>query len=474
MKRRSIRVWVAVAALVALIATASVTQLVQSRRLAADAAFHRSYLPAYLVSEWIVESMTNVELILRESIADIERDMLAPGSLPEAERAAINAALTRRVAVHGHMLILAIFDHECVIRFGSVEEIIGDSGVELNRRYCAEAFEEPIDRLKLTDLFVSSTGEMNVSATYPLRASNGDLIGFALAGLDLTFFQRWLEQIDDESVAITIMDQQRILLARRPDNGTIGQPVDDEVLTAFLSSGDRQRSFRHRSPVDGIDRMWTLRRTRDLPFVVAAGYTVDDVFAEWRRKLVTHAMGLLLVIAMSIALARAYQRNRLFAVDMEALAMRDELTGLMNRRSFEQVVRAVRARDDRSDGGLIMIDIDHFKAINDTHGHETGDTVLQEVAETIRAAFRSTDLICRWGGEEFLAFVSEGDLQRSLDLAERVRERVGGTVFGRGLSVTVSVGVALVSPQDDAEAAIRRADGKLYEAKRAGRNCVRY
>lgn len=476
MDRQKITVWAAVGAFITTVWVASAIQLVQSYRLAVETAYNRSDLPGYLVSEWIVESFHNVELVLRESLAGFDASNLPSASRTEEDNRAINRALSRRASMHGHMVFLGIFDSACVIQFGSISSIIGDSSMDLDRAYCDEVLSPPVDQLKLSGFFVSSTGEMNVSATYPLLSDSGAVVGFALAGLDLSFFQRWLDELDDPAVTITIMDERRVLLARKPGNGEIGQPIEDGLLEAFVDSDESTGAFRRRSPVDGIDRIWTLRRTRDLPFVIATGYSVDDVLRPWYGKVAAHTVAVLLLTGISVALALSYRRNQMNALQMEDLAMNDQLTGLMNRRSFDVLARS-RLEQDQTRGNLgafIMLDIDHFKSINDRYGHEAGDTVLKGVSDAIQSNFRSTDLVCRWGGEEYLVYLPGADLRIALQLTERLREKIERTDFVEGAAVTVSAGISLRRDGDTLEAVIRRADEKLYEAKRNGRNRVCY
>jgi diguanylate cyclase (GGDEF)-like protein len=135
------------------------------------------------------------------------------------------------------------------------------------------------------------------------------------------------------------------------------------------------------------------------------------------------------------------------------------------------------ARARRESIGVLLIDADHFKSINDRFGHDDGDRVLLELVASIRRMLRANDLVGRVGGEEFLVLspsVKEGDL---LALAERIRTAVEHTPFhinGQSYALTVSIGAAIASSSEpDMMAARRRADAALYEAKRAGRNCVR-
>jgi diguanylate cyclase (GGDEF)-like protein len=124
-----------------------------------------------------------------------------------------------------------------------------------------------------------------------------------------------------------------------------------------------------------------------------------------------------------------------------------------------------------------MVDVDHFKRVNDQHGHVVGDRVLKMVARTLTASVRDGDTVVRWGGEEFLLLVTKADLSVLADLAERVRKLVEKAWVplsgGEHLSVTVSVGGALVGPTEGSHEVVERADAMLFACKAAGRNCSR-
>jgi diguanylate cyclase (GGDEF)-like protein len=166
--------------------------------------------------------------------------------------------------------------------------------------------------------------------------------------------------------------------------------------------------------------------------------------------------------------------------ELERLATRDPLTGALNRRAFHAALDAAWRDAQRSGKALscLMVDIDHFKSINDTHGHGVGDLVIQEVARKLQDCVRGTDLVCRWGGEEFCVVVGGIDIAQTLDFAERVRMRIerecGAAVREvPGLRITASVGAEIAQAHGETPAAlIDRADQALYRAKRAGRNRV--
>jgi diguanylate cyclase len=166
-------------------------------------------------------------------------------------------------------------------------------------------------------------------------------------------------------------------------------------------------------------------------------------------------------------------------VRLDVLATRDELTGIYNRRQFLVLADREWARCRRYDMGaaMLMLDVDHFKRINDLHGHLAGDLMLREIARAIADTLRHADFLGRFGGEEFIVFLPHTDTLGALDVAERIRERVATIALewrGERITTTLSVGVGTLGAEHDTVGAlIADADCALYTAKHAGRNCVR-
>jgi diguanylate cyclase (GGDEF)-like protein len=172
----------------------------------------------------------------------------------------------------------------------------------------------------------------------------------------------------------------------------------------------------------------------------------------------------------------AYENAQLFA-RVQVLAQRDELSGVHNRRHFFELAIAsfLDARQMRNPLSAMMLDIDHFKDVNDRYGHASGDDVIRAVAQRVSGVIGSGDIVGRYGGEEF-ALVVQAPLQHAVDLAERLRQVIAeapiGTVSGP-IAISASVGVAEMEGRDaDLERLLQRTDAALYEAKRAGRNRV--
>jgi len=162
------------------------------------------------------------------------------------------------------------------------------------------------------------------------------------------------------------------------------------------------------------------------------------------------------------------------------MAITDALTGLHNRRYMETHLEALveQAVARSKPIAVLLLDIDFFKSINDSYGHDVGDEVLREFALRVRKAMRNIDLACRYGGEEFVIVMPETDMAVATLVAERLRRRIASELFAvqqgfRKLEVTISIGIAAIgAPGDNAAAILKRADTALYRAKRDGRNRV--
>jgi len=179
-----------------------------------------------------------------------------------------------------------------------------------------------------------------------------------------------------------------------------------------------------------------------------------------------------------IELQQAIEAERRARQEVERLSRTDPLTGLFNRRHLEETLRAEyeRARRYNHDLSLAMIDVDHFKRVNDRYGHPAGDRVLAEVADVCRRGIRTTDLAARYGGEEFCLVLPQTGIRAAVVVAERVRALIEELRFESpdgGFQATVSIGVAAVAGRDVGwEPILSEADQALYRAKKTGRNRV--
>jgi two-component system cell cycle response regulator len=259
------------------------------------------------------------------------------------------------------------------------------------------------------------------------------------------------------------------------------QVVDGEYELAIVSMalGDFD-------PLRVCSQMRTVEQTRSLPILLVA--------EDGDRARVVRGLDL----GVNDFIMRPVERNELaarvrtqirrhrYAAELRqsvtntlALAVTDELTGLYNRRYFDRHLALMldKAREQERDMAVMLIDMDFFKSVNDTHGHDIGDSVLKEFAQRLRRNIRGVDLACRFGGEEFVVLMPDTDYRQAQNVAERVRMAVAERTFQapgeRPLTVTCSVGLALnETKMDTPESILKRADVALYRAKREGRNRV--
>lgn len=176
-----------------------------------------------------------------------------------------------------------------------------------------------------------------------------------------------------------------------------------------------------------------------------------------------------ILFAYSFAITGKRQRSRLLH-----LATVDPLTGAGNRRAQNEKLDAVSAlfRRSRMPGSVLILDVDHFKRINDTHGHIVGDEILIQLADLIRANTRPSENLYRYGGEEFIVIAEHTELEGAAHLAENLRSRIEQKNFVAGIHLTVSLGVAELQPGEGRQGWLGRADGALFRAKGEGRNRV--
>lgn len=179
---------------------------------------------------------------------------------------------------------------------------------------------------------------------------------------------------------------------------------------------------------------------------------------------------LLVVMLMNVALSR-YQRR------IEDMASTDKLTGLFNRQAYDILMNRLMAQHarQRQPISMLLMDLDHFKRINDQHGHAMGDRALCHVTHMLRQALRKSDIAVRWGGEELLVVLDNCTLEEARQIAEKIRHHIAqecSEIDGKPLALTVSIGVSQLYGDESPDQTISRADAGLYQAKQSGRNRV--
>ncbi|MFP5230500.1 MAG: diguanylate cyclase [Acidobacteriota bacterium] len=182
-----------------------------------------------------------------------------------------------------------------------------------------------------------------------------------------------------------------------------------------------------------------------------------------------------MVLALATVIGLLWLALTVHRVALNKMAQTDSLTGLLNRRAFEDILRRELLRADRSGSttGIMLIDLDYFKQVNDSLGHLAGDDVLQRIALVLRDGTRPSDVLARYGGEEFVILLRNAGVHESMMAAERIRSLIAGMSGLPGsVNLTASIGVAVSQAHDTATEFLLRADEALYRSKREGRNLV--
>jgi diguanylate cyclase (GGDEF)-like protein len=258
--------------------------------------------------------------------------------------------------------------------------------------------------------------------------------------------------------------------------------TDGEQLRRRLAGGDDERGeeflLNLQSPIQGPTtlRCRLVRHPRGVLFVaenpVAKTAALSDELLQLNNQLAV------LSRENTRKNRELEERNRQLREanrTIEELALKDPLTGTVNRRAFNERLRFEAERGLRMNSPLVlvMLDLDHFKTVNDDYGHETGDRVLVAIADTLIKAVRPYDLVARIGGEEIALLLPGTDLERGVEVAERLRREVAERVIdGYPKRITASFGVALLPPGGNPERLMSRADAALYRAKDGGRDRV--
>jgi diguanylate cyclase (GGDEF)-like protein len=327
----------------------------------------------------------------------------------------------------------------------------------------------------------------------PIHLANGNS-GFYLAVPVVSHrFSGEVSGTESQSAVVGLVDAQALVAEAVPTDqptalqlrdqvtplATIGSGLDNAVKAAIATPG---RAWNVSVAGGSLTTTETL-----LPWLILlVGGALTFTVAVMLRTLARRRDAALELVSerseeLAASLKVVEQANRDLErarADAEQLSREDPVTGIFNRRHFGEVL--ARELSDPENGGIpavLLLDLDHFKRVNDEHGHLMGDAVLQTVTDRIASVLRSEDCLARWGGEEFAVLAPDTDRDGGLALGERAREAVAEMPFRVGdvsIDLTLSVGAALATgEQRSPDALVDAADQALYQAKNAGRNCVR-
>lgn len=323
----------------------------------------------------------------------------------------------------------------------------------------------------------ANSNALTIFINYKVRDYDGNLMGVAGVGLTVNAvrgviadyqrrYQRTIYFVDPDGKIVLYDEGSGLNLDLRRNEG-VG-PLVDKILA--------EQSGSWQFHAGGSNHILQVSYLPELKWYLFVEQNEDVSLAGIRRTLYINLLISVLVSVLIIGLAhQAFSR---YQSRIEELATTDEMTGLFNRNAFailQERLLAASRREPRPIS-VLLVDIDHFKLVNDRHGHHIGDLILAAVANLLRSGLRESDVAVRWGGEEFLMVLSGCVQSEALRIAEQLRagiEAARPCAELPELAVTVSIGVSQFDGGDSLEPTISRADQALYAAKSAGRNAVR-
>jgi len=348
-----------------------------------------------------------------------------------------------------------------------------------------------------------STGDWILPVSRRLNNPDGSFAGVALGTIRIDYFSTLYQSFDvgrDGVIFLTL------------DDGTLVYrlPHSEKLIGTDINSGPVMRMYREQGPsgtamlrsnIDKVERMYSYRHLETYPLIVSTAQSKEEIMEKWWQSTLTQAIVTLIAVLLLAVFGSRLVRQIVIRDHLEhelvqareslqehnreltVLADHDGMTGIANRRRFEEALALETARASRSGAplSLVMFDVDFFKRYNDSYGHVAGDACLRQVAAALRDSLgRPADLPARYGGEEFVALLPDTKPAGARMVAERIRAAVMALqiehIGNASGIVTISAGVyTLIDGGDQTQAAttlVERADALLYQAKQSGRNQV--
>jgi diguanylate cyclase (GGDEF)-like protein len=332
------------------------------------------------------------------------------------------------------------------------------------------------------DLDTRKPDTLAVFINYRVFDYDKRLIGVAGVGLTVDTVRKVMAAYQERyHRSIYFVDPQGKITLSGADSVHGARNVHDveglrDIATGILAGDDAQgqsRSYQYRN--EGHDYLLNVRYVPEMKWYLFVEKREDAALSSIRHTLYINlavcAIILIVVLVLTSVTLNRYQRR------LESMATTDQLSGLFNRHAFDVLLKQALLEHRRNTRPLcaVLIDVDHFKRVNDKYGHLRGDQVIAHVAGLIRAGLRESDIACRWGGEEFLVLLRDCDLDHAVGIADKLRMQIIEQPMpdeAGDIHLTISAGVSQRQEDDTPETLVERADRALYAAKGAGRNCV--
>lgn len=317
---------------------------------------------------------------------------------------------------------------------------------------------------------------MTVFINYRIHDYLGNLIGVTGVGLGVEQVQKRIASYQKRyGRTVSFIDRDGTIMLSNTESyqgSSIRKtPGLDKIATKILANPSGVFSYQR----DGKTIHINSRLVEEFQWYLLVEQEEEAIEEKIYDNLISN-LAVSIIISL-VVLVLAYVTIGRYQKRLESMATTDRLTGVANRYVFETIFEQVAKNAARHDHpvSVAMLDIDHFKKVNDTHGHNAGDLALKSVIGTVKDRLRESDTICRWGGEEFLLVMPECDIQRAEKICDDIRSAVEKRtiIYGNSdIHLTISMGISELHIGEDATSLVKRIDEALYKAKRGGRNKV--
>lgn len=436
-----------------------------------------------LMSQRFFNTLTAADYVLQDITTSTTGEEINLASNDHERQNQLSTLLREKLATLPNVYGLGFLDQHCIYVAAADENIIG---IKSNSKLNVQPGQvlERKTYVEYVPATKSANKEPAIIVSRPILSAEGVFEGGALAAIMLSTTQDWIQSYQiGQFDTIAMMDDQGILLAHNPSMpNAIGTTLNFIVGQSKVALGDVNKTFSAVSPIDGRERIYGVSKIENIPLYIVIGYDKQQSLNEWQRRLWQTAVGFLALMIVAFLMLRNHRKVLLKQQELRRLSVTDPLTCIANRRQImllgeNEITRALRYKTTVS---VLMLDIDHFKSVNDSYGHQVGDKVIQYLAQSMVSNLRSFDIVGRLGGEEFALILPETSSDDALKIANRLRQIIeqsdaAESATGKPIHITVSIGVASMKEGDPSFSnLLGKADEALYNAKSKGRNRVEF